>query len=74
MSAARAEAQVVQFQDVIIDGAGEEPGVMIARTKADAPEVDAVVFLENATHLKPGDIVPATITGADDYDLYALLA
>ena len=41
------------------------------QTKADAPEVDAVVYLENATQLKPGDIVAAKITGADDYDLYA---
>jgi ribosomal protein S12 methylthiotransferase len=57
---------------VIVDGADdEEPGIMIARTKADAPDVDAVVYLDNATHLKPGDIVPAKITGADDYDLYA---
>ena len=72
ISAARAEAQVGTVQDVIVDGADEEePGIMIARTKADAPDVDAVVYLDNATHLKPGDIVSAKITGADDYDLYA---
>ena len=71
VSAARAEAQVGTVQDVIVDGADEDPGMMIARTKADAPDVDAVVYLENATHLKPGAIVSAKITGADDYDLYA---
>ena len=43
----------------------------IARSKADAPEVDAVVYLENGSHLKAGDIIRAEITGADDYDLYA---
>ena len=47
---------------------------MVARTKADAPEVDAVVYVEGAMHLKAGDIVPVKITGADDYDLYAALA
>ncbi|WP_213271770.1 30S ribosomal protein S12 methylthiotransferase RimO [Hyphomonas sp.] len=71
VSAARAEAQVGRTLDVIIDGPGEEAGEMIARTQADAPEVDAVVYLENASHLKAGDIIRAAITGADDYDLYA---
>jgi ribosomal protein S12 methylthiotransferase len=71
VSAARAEAQVGRTLDVIIDGPGEEAGEMIARTQADAPEVDAVVYLENASHLKAGDIIRAEITGADDYDLYA---
>ena len=70
VSAARAEAQVGRTLDVIIDGPGEEAGEMIARTEADAPEVDAVVYLENASHLKAGDIIRAEITGADDYDLY----
>lgn len=70
VSAARAEAQVGRTLNVIIDGPGEEAGEMIARTEADAPEVDAVVYLENASHLKAGDIIRAEITGADDYDLY----
>jgi ribosomal protein S12 methylthiotransferase len=74
VSADRAAAQVGTIQDVIIDGPAGEAGEMIARTKADAPEVDAVVYLENAGHLKAGDIVSAAITGADDYDLFGQLA
>ena len=70
ISAARAAAQIGTLQDVIIDGAGEEAGQMIGRTKADAPEVDGVAYLSNAEHLQPGDIVSARITGADAYDLY----
>ena len=70
ISAERAEAQVGTVQDVIIDGPGEADGEMFARTKADAPEVDGMVYLENARHLKPGDIVSARITDADEYDLY----
>ena len=71
ISAERAEAQVGTVQDVIIDGPGEADGEMFARTKADAPEVDGMVYLDNALHLKPGDIVSARITDADKYDLYA---
>ncbi|WP_146739744.1 TRAM domain-containing protein, partial [Hyphomonas pacifica] len=70
ISADRAAAQVGTVQDVIIDGPGDEPGEMIGRTKADAPEVDAVIYLDNASHLKSGDIVSAQVTDADSYDLY----
>jgi ribosomal protein S12 methylthiotransferase len=74
VSAARAAAQVGTTQDVIIDGPSDEIGEMIGRSKADAPEVDAVVYLSDAAHLKPGDIVPARIVDADEYDLYAVPA
>ena len=70
VSEARAKAQFGTVQDVIIDGPSDEDGEMIARTKADAPEVDGVVYLANAAHLKSGDIIRAKITGADHYDLY----
>ena len=70
ISEARAKAQIGTTQDVIIDGPSDEDGEMIARTKADAPEVDAVVYLTDAAHLKPGDIVSAKITDADHYDLF----
>ncbi|GAB5458891.1 MAG: 30S ribosomal protein S12 methylthiotransferase RimO [Henriciella sp.] len=71
VSAARAAAQIGTTQDVIIDGPSDEAGEYIARTKADAPEVDALVFLKSETSLPPGDIVPANITDSDEYDLYA---
>lgn len=72
VSAARAAAQVGRKMDVIIDAPGEKAGEMVGRTKADAPEVDACVFVSDAAALKPGDIVRVKITGADDYDLYAV--
>ncbi|MEQ9505706.1 MAG: 30S ribosomal protein S12 methylthiotransferase RimO [Hyphomonas sp.] len=71
VSAARAAAQVGQKIDVIIDAADDQkPGDWIGRSKADAPEVDAVVYVASKKALKPGDIVRTKITGADDYDLY----
>ncbi|MEQ9314200.1 MAG: TRAM domain-containing protein, partial [Henriciella sp.] len=74
ISAERAAAQIGTAQDVIIDGPGEEPGEMLGRSKADAPEIDGVVYLENAGHLSAGDIVSVQVTDADEYDLYAELA
>lgn len=71
VSAARAAAQVGRKIDVIIDGADyQSPGGWIGRSKADAPEVDAVVYVTSRKPLQSGDIVRAKITGADDYDLY----
>ncbi|MDP3458226.1 MAG: 30S ribosomal protein S12 methylthiotransferase RimO, partial [Hyphomonas sp.] len=71
VSAARAAAQVGKKLDVIIDSADDQsPGGWIGRSKADAPEVDAVVYVTSKKPLQSGDIVRAKITGADDYDLY----
>jgi ribosomal protein S12 methylthiotransferase len=71
VSAARAAAQVGQKIDVMVDTADDQsPGSWIGRSKADAPEVDAVVYVSSKRALKPGDIVRTRITGADDYDLY----
>ena len=55
--------------DVIIDEVDEEGA--IGRSKWDAPEIDGSVFLNGAAGLKPGDIVRARVTEADDYDLWA---
>ena len=71
ISAERAAAQIGTVQDVIIDGPGEEPGEILARSKADAPEIDGVVYLSGATNVSAGDIVSVRVTDADEYDLYA---
>ncbi|MEQ8558667.1 MAG: 30S ribosomal protein S12 methylthiotransferase RimO [Henriciella sp.] len=74
ISSERAAAQIGTTQDVIIDGPSDEPGEMLGRSKADAPEIDGVVYLADADHLKPGDIVSVRVTDADEYDLYAEMA
>jgi ribosomal protein S12 methylthiotransferase len=43
----------------------------IARTMADAPEIDGVVYLADAEGLQPGDLVEVQITDADGHDLWA---
>jgi ribosomal protein S12 methylthiotransferase len=55
--------------DVIVDEVDEEGAV--GRSKWDAPEIDGSVFLNGAPGLRPGDIVKARVTHADEYDLWA---
>ncbi|HNI38028.1 MAG TPA: 30S ribosomal protein S12 methylthiotransferase RimO, partial [Pseudomonadales bacterium] len=45
----------------------------IGRSKADAPEIDGAVYLNDATHLQAGQIVRARVDAADEYDLWASL-
>lgn len=43
----------------------------IARSAADAPEIDGVVVIENQ-NIHPGEFVEVTITAADEHDLWAI--
>jgi len=71
ISATRLAARVGKRMRVLVDAI--EEGVAIARSEADAPEIDGVVRIENAGKLKVGDWAEVEITGADDYDLSARL-
>jgi ribosomal protein S12 methylthiotransferase len=55
-----------------IDRAGRRSGGgrAVARTYADAPEIDGVVHIAQGKGLKPGDFVKVQITRSDDYDLW----
>ena len=70
VSAARAAAQIGRILEIIIDGPADGSDEFRGRTKADAPEVDAAVFISSPRSLRAGEILTARITGADDYDLY----
>jgi len=61
--------KIGQRMDVIIDELDSEGA--IGRTKGDAPDVDGSVFLDGDFGVEPGDIVQATITASDDFDLFA---
>ena len=45
----------------------------IARSKADAPEIDGQVIIENPQNLKPGQIVSVKIIDSEEHDLIAVL-
>jgi ribosomal protein S12 methylthiotransferase len=71
ISAARLKNKVGRKLTVLVDEAGAEGAV--ARSSADAPEIDGVVHIGNGGHLKPGDRVEVMITRADAHDLWATL-
>ena len=48
-------------------------GQVIARSYADAPEVDGLVYIETSQNPVPGDIEQVKIVGFDEYDLYGEL-
>jgi ribosomal protein S12 methylthiotransferase len=71
ISAARLQQRVGQRDSVLIDEVVEEGAV--ARSKADAPEIDGQVFIDGATQLQVGDFVEVEFEEADEYDLWAKL-
>ena len=75
ISADRLQLKIGKTIQVLVDEIDDEEGVAIARSAADAPEIDGNVFIEGegAAALKVGEFVTVTITDADDYDLYAEL-
>lgn len=69
ISARKLQQKIGKQIEVIVDHV--EPGVAIARSSADAPEIDGVVNIEGDYDLRPGDMLPVTVSDADDYDLWA---
>lgn len=70
ISAERLKQKIGQTLDVIVDKIDDEG--IIGRTKADAPEVDGLVYIENlsGTPVKVGEFIKVTITHSDEYDLW----
>ena len=70
ISAERLKQKIGQTLDVIVDEIDEEG--IIGRTKADAPEVDGLVYIENLSGVpvKVGEFIKVTITHSDEYDLW----
>jgi ribosomal protein S12 methylthiotransferase len=73
ISAAKLQSKIGTMQTVLVDELVEdEEGNIeaIGRTKADAPEIDGVVYLADAEGLNPGDFVEVEIYDADGHDLW----
>jgi len=70
ISAERLKQKIGQTLDVIVDEIDDER--IIGRTKADAPEVDGLVYIESlsGTPVKVGEFIKVTITHSDEYDLW----
>lgn len=59
--------QTVLIDEIVTDVEGNIEA--IGRTKADAPEIDGVIYLEDAEGLSPGDFVEVEVYSADGHDL-----
>ena len=61
--------KVGSIQTVIVDEISKD--FAVARSYANAPEIDGVIFLENPSGLEAGDMLDVKIKSSEDYDLYA---
>lgn len=69
ISAQRLERKIGSTQQVLIDYIDKKGA--IARSQADAPEVDGLVYIENADGLHVGDWVDGVIEASNEHDLWA---
>ncbi len=73
ISAAKLQDKIGTMQTVLVDEIVRDTEgnfEAIGRTKADAPEIDGVVYMEDAEGLTPGDFVEVEIYSADGHDLW----
>lgn len=75
ISAAKLQKRIGQTMTVLVDSLEDEYPVAVARSYADAPEIDGNVFVEDIdkSTIQPGDMLEVEIADADEYDLFAKL-
>ncbi len=69
ISAARLKRKIGQTMTVLVDAVGKDGA--IARSAADAPEIDGRVIIRQGTKLKPSEFAEVKVTRADAHDLWA---
>jgi ribosomal protein S12 methylthiotransferase len=69
ISAAQLERKVGRTLEVLVDEVSDEGAV--ARSSADAPDIDGLVYVTDGEELEVGDRLRVTITDSDAHDLYA---
>ncbi len=72
ISRERLQGKIGTVQRVLVDAVDAQGA--IARSSADAPEIDGIVHIEDGQGLKPGDFAEVTVLAADDHDLSGRLA
>jgi ribosomal protein S12 methylthiotransferase len=71
ISAERLKRKIGKTMQVLIDEVDEEGA--IARSAADAPEIDGVVYINDGQELEVGQFVNVRITDSDEHDLWGEL-
>lgn len=69
ISAAKLQQKIGRCMQVLVDAVDADGA--IARSSADAPEIDGVVRITDGQSLKPGQFAEVKITGAGTHDLEA---
>ncbi len=73
ISEAKLAQKVGQTLQVLVDDIDED-GIATCRTKADAPEIDGNLFIDEGTDgLNVGDLVTVEVDEAGEYDLWGML-
>ena len=71
ISAGRLKRKIGRTMQVLIDEVDEEGA--IARSSADAPDIDGVVYINEGQDLQVGQFVNVRITDSDEHDLWGEL-
>ena len=68
---AHAESLIGRTLPVVVDAVDPKTGSLVCRGTADAPEIDATLFVSpgDSADARPGRFVDARVTAADGYDL-----
>ncbi len=69
ISAELLAAKIGREITVLVDAVDDEG--TIARSSADAPEIDGLVFIDQHFDAEPGDFLQVRVVDADEHDLYA---
>ncbi|MGB7535958.1 MAG: 30S ribosomal protein S12 methylthiotransferase RimO [Azonexus sp.] len=69
ISADKLAGKIDSVIEVLVDAVDEEG--TIARSKADAPEIDGMVYIDGFFDAEPGDFLKVKVIDADHHDLYA---
>jgi ribosomal protein S12 methylthiotransferase len=72
ISAAKLQHKIGRTIKVLVDEASADGAV--ARSAADAPEIDGTVLIADGQKLKPGQFVDVVVESASEHDLHARLA
>jgi len=72
ISTARLKRRIGQIITVLVDEVGKNGA--IARSSADAPEIDGRVFIRQGAKLKAGEFTRVKVTKSDAHDLWAVPA
>jgi ribosomal protein S12 methylthiotransferase len=69
ISATKLVKKIGKCMTVLVDDVHDN--LAIARSSADAPEIDGLVYISDVKKAKSGDLLEVEITGSDEHDLYA---